>query len=128
MGGNMLHIVEAVRQNYLQGGRILCSIQGNVSMSRPTLNRKRATTVKKGISSLVSSRAVSRRMTGVQVTENEETFSGQCELKNIISEFWDIVGGAPCSRAVGRNKLNSTGGRDHWDPDAFKNPHSERRQ
>jgi hypothetical protein len=86
MGGNMLHIVEAFLQNYLQAERILCLIQGNVSMSRTTLNRKRATTVKKGIPSLVSSRAVPRRMTGVQATANEETFSGQCELKNTLRE------------------------------------------
>jgi hypothetical protein len=30
--------------------------------------------------------------------------------------------------AVGQNKLKSTGGREHWDPNAFKNPHSKRRQ
>jgi hypothetical protein len=44
MGGN---IVEAVRQNYVQGGWILCSIQGNADMSRRILIRKRATTIKK---------------------------------------------------------------------------------
>jgi hypothetical protein len=86
MGG--IHIVEAVRQNYVQGERILCSIQGNASISRRILSRKRATTVKRGIPSLViSSRSVLRRMADVQVTANEETISGGCEPKNIISEI-----------------------------------------